>query len=42
MVLQVQQNHKIKTFFYGRHNFLVSKGQKGTHQKVQKMVVWLV
>jgi len=31
--LWAQQNHKIKTFFYGGHNSLVPKKQKGTHQK---------
>ncbi len=28
--------------FYGGHNSLVSKGQKWTHWKVQKLVVWSV
>jgi hypothetical protein len=27
-------------FLYGKHGSLVSQGQKGTHRKVFKMVVW--
>jgi hypothetical protein len=47
MGLWVQQNHKIKTFSMGDTflwfpKTLVSKGLKGTHLKVQKIVVWLV
>jgi hypothetical protein len=29
-----------QAFIYGGHNSLVSKGWKGTHGKVQKLVVW--
>jgi hypothetical protein len=29
-------------FLYGGHNSLVSKGRKGTHEKVQKLMVWLI
>jgi hypothetical protein len=29
-------------FLYGGQSSLVSKALKGTHSKVQKMVVWLV